>query len=145
MRAEQKEVGGLKTCKKCGALFEKETGHLCSVEKAEVESYIRSQPEEVQPLLREIRETILSVIPDAKEKISWKMPTFYKTHDIMHFAAFKNHWGLYPGPAAIEEFKERFQGLKYSKGAVQFSYDQPLDKKLIQDMTQWCDETGNHH
>lgn len=135
----------MKTCKKCGTAYEKEKGHVCEEEKKEVESYILSQKEEVQPLLREIRETILSAVPGAYEKISWKMPTFYRTHDIIHFAAFKNHWGLYPGPVAIEHFKERFEGLTYSKGAVQFPYDRPLDKKLIYDMTRWCHETGNHH
>lgn len=135
----------MKTCKKCGAVYDKEMAHQCEVDKKEVENYILEQPERIQPLLREIREIILSAVPDAMEKISWRMPTFYKTHDIIHFAAFKNHWGLYPGSEAIEHFKERFEGLKYSKGAVQFPYDQPINCKLITEMAKWCDETGNHH
>lgn len=30
------------------------------------------------------------------------MPTFWKRHNILHFAAVKKHIGLYPGPAAVE-------------------------------------------
>ena len=80
-------------------------------------------------------EIIKEVVPEeAPEKISWKMPTFYLNENLVHFAAFKNHIGLFPGGEVLKEFEGEFRGLKHSKGGLQFNYDKPLPKKLIQDI-----------
>lgn len=62
-----------------------------------IEEYIKQQPKQAQPYLRQINETIQSALPDAIQKISWSMPTYWKRHNLIHFAASKNHVGLYPG------------------------------------------------
>ena len=92
-----------------------------------------------------MRNTIRKALPEAEEKISWSMPTFWKGHNIIHFAGFKNHVGLYPGPEAIEEFAERLEAYKTSKGSIQFLYSKPMPLELIEDIAKWCYETGKHH
>ena len=107
--------------------------------------YVSEQPERIRPLLNQVRDTIRKALPNAEERISWRMPTYWDGHNIIHFAAFKNHIGLYPGPDAIVYFAEQVKEYKTSKGAIQFPYDQPLPLELIARITAWCYETGNHH
>lgn len=110
-----------------------------------IDAYIAAQSEDIQPLLNRVRDTIREVLPKAQERISWRMPTFWHTHNIIHFAAYKNHIGLYPGDKAIEHFQDRLMAYKTSKGAVQFPYDKPIPLELIGEIALWCYKTGNHH
>ena len=82
----------------------------------------------------ELRKIIHDIDNKVTEKISWRMPAFYFGKDIIYFGSFKKHIGLYPGPEAIEVFADRLKDYKTSKGAIQFPYEKPLDKKLIQDI-----------
>lgn len=81
-----------------------------------VDEYIAEQPEAVQPELRALRATIHAAAPNALEKISWSMPTFWQGENLIHFAAFKHHIGLYPGPEAIEAFADRLALYRTSRG-----------------------------
>ncbi|WP_440898142.1 iron chaperone [Amphibacillus sp. Q70] len=101
------------------------------------------QSEHVQPFLNQVRETIRSVLPDAQEKISWRMPTYWKNHNIIHFAAFKNHISLYPGKRAVKYFADELIDYKTNKGTIQFLYSKPIPLNLIAEITRWCYETGN--
>jgi uncharacterized protein YdhG (YjbR/CyaY superfamily) len=107
-----------------------------------IDQYIVAQEPAVQPFLREVAATIRAAAPDAVEKISWGMPTFWQGENLVHFAAHKHHMGLYPGGEAVGVFAERLAGRKTSKGAIQFPYDQPLDHELIADITRWRVETA---
>jgi uncharacterized protein YdhG (YjbR/CyaY superfamily) len=107
---------------------------MTEVKAKNIEEYITSCAPEIQPRLRELRQLIRDVEPSLKEKISWQMPTFYAKHNVIHFAAHKNHIGIYPGPDAIERFSDRLKGYKVSKGAFQIPYDKPFDRSLIADM-----------
>lgn len=133
-------------CPKCGRMFVKKgQDHFCGDAPMTIDDYIIMQQESVQPLLRQLRAAIRAAIPQAQERIAWRMPTFWDQHNIIHFAAFKKHIGIYPGDQAIVYFAERLQAFKTSKGAVQFPFDKPLPLALIADMARWCYETGHHH
>ena len=69
--------------------------------------------------------------PEATEKISYQMPTFYLRGNLVHFAAFKHHIGFYPVPSGIAAFEEELAPYKRSKGAVQFPLDQAMPHELI--------------
>lgn len=88
--------------------------------------------------MRQINQTIKSAIPDAMEKISWSMPTYWKKYNLIQFAAFKKHIGVYPGPDAVAAFADRLKEYKTSKGAIQFPYDKPLPLGLIGEIAVWC-------
>ena len=102
-----------------------------------IDAYIAAQPENVRPLLQNIREAIRAAAPEATEKISWQMPTFWQGENLIHFAAFKKHIGLYPGGEAPSEFSERLTGYKTSKGAIQLPLGKPIDYELITDIVRW--------
>ncbi len=61
-----------------------------------IDEYITSFSPEVQSILEKIRLTIREAAPEAEEKISYQMPTFALMGNLVHFAAFKKHIGLYP-------------------------------------------------
>lgn len=133
------------TCPKCGRTFSRQNqGHYCGKAPETIDEYIAAQPEEVQPYLRKVRSAISIALPQARERISWSMPTYWEQHNIIQFAGFKKHIGLYPGPEAVEAFSERLKEYKTSKGTIQFLYSKPLPLELIGDIAKWCYETGNH-
>jgi uncharacterized protein YdhG (YjbR/CyaY superfamily) len=107
----------------------------------DVDEYIDAQPQSVRQILRRVRETIRAAMPeDAVEKISWQMPTFWRGQNLIHFAAQKNHLGVYPGAKAMEHFAPRLTGYKTSKGAVQFPYRTFGEDRLalISEIAAWC-------
>ena len=134
-------------CPKCGRSFKnKNQSHYCGKAPETIEEYILSQDEEIQRQLHSIRKTIRKELPDAEEKISWSMPTWWQGHNIIHFAAQKKHIGLYPGPEAVVQFAEKLDqaGCKYSKGSIQIPYSDDLPLDLIAEIAGWCRDTGNH-
>ncbi len=96
-----------------------------------VDEYIRSFPPDVQKKLEELRKIVLENVSEAKETISWRMPS-YKLHGyVIQFAAFKNHIGLFPGPAAIDAFRPELSHYKLSKGTIQLPLDEPIPADLV--------------
>jgi len=103
----------------------------------DIDTYINSFPITIQEHLQQIRETIKKAAPAAIEKISYGMPTFYLKGNLIHFAAYKNHIGLYPAPQGIEAFKEELSVYKGAKGSVQFPLNQPMPLALIAKITKY--------
>ncbi len=68
--------------------------------------------------------------------------TYWKGHNLIQFAAFKKHIGVYPGPEAVEKFADRLMEYKTSKGAIQFPYEKPMPLEFIAEIAKWC-ETGD--
>ncbi|SHO42990.1 Uncharacterized conserved protein YdhG, YjbR/CyaY-like superfamily, DUF1801 family [Anaerocolumna xylanovorans DSM 12503] len=101
------------------------------------EEYFALFPEEVQEILKKIRQTIRQAAPEAREKISWQMPTFWQKENLVHFAAMKNHIGLYPGERGVAAFTDKLSGYKTSKGAIQFPLSEPIPYKLIEEITRF--------
>lgn len=134
-------------CPKCGRVFNHENqSHYCGKAPETIDEYIQAQDVGIRDQLQNVREAIRDELPDAVEKISWSMPTWWQGHNIIHFAAQKKHIGLYPGPAAVEQFAERLEeaGCKYSKGSIQIPYSDELPINLISAIAAWCRDTGNH-
>ena len=126
-------------CPKCGRLFKNTNqDHYCGEAPKSIEDYISRQPIEIQPFLWQVNETIRAALPEAVEKISWSMPTYWQKRNLIQFAAFKKHIGLYPGPEAVAAFAPRLSEFKTSKGAIQLPYDRPLPLTLIGEIAEWC-------
>jgi uncharacterized protein YdhG (YjbR/CyaY superfamily) len=100
--------------------------------KNTVDEYIKDFPEEVQNLLIQVRSTIINVVPNAEESISYGMPA-YKLNGkpLVYFAAFKNHIGFYATPSGHAAFEKELAKYKQGKGSVQFPIDKPLPLTLI--------------
>ena len=126
-------------CPKCGRNFKKTNqDHYCGTKITTIEEYIMSQDEEIRPILQKIRQTIKKAAPQSTEKISWRMPTFWQGENLIHFAAFKKHIGIYPGDLNnLLPFEQRLSGYKTSRGAILFPLDKPVDYKLIEEIVRY--------
>ena len=96
-----------------------------------IDEYIAAFPKETQEILEEIRVAIKAAAPGAEEKISYQMPTFFLNGNLIHFAAFKNHIGIYPTPSGTEAFKRELSIYKGAKGSIQLPIDKPMPLRLI--------------
>ncbi len=97
-----------------------------------IDEYIAQFSGEEQKRLKAIRKLIARLAPEATEKISYQMPTFYLNGNLIHFAGFTHHIGLYPTPQGVEEFKNDLSKYKQGRGSVQFPLDEPLPLDLIE-------------
>jgi uncharacterized protein YdhG (YjbR/CyaY superfamily) len=96
-----------------------------------IDQYINGFPDDVRRILNQLHATIRAAAPEASEKISYRMPTYYYNGNLVHFAAYPHHIGFYPTPSGIEAFKDELVKYKSAKGSVQFPIDQPLPLDLI--------------
>jgi uncharacterized protein YdhG (YjbR/CyaY superfamily) len=96
-----------------------------------IDEYIAGFPKDIQKLLQKVRATIKKAAQNAEETIKYQIPTFTLKGNLVHFAAFKNHIGVYPAPMGIEEFKDELSGYESGKGTIRFPLDEPLPFDLL--------------
>ena len=96
-----------------------------------IDEYIAEYPAEVQARLEKIRATIRKAAPQARERISYAIPTFSQCGNIVHFAAYEHHIGFYPGASAVKQFKKELAAYESAKGSVQFPLNRPVPLGLI--------------
>ena len=97
-----------------------------------IRAYIDRFPPETQKRLLAVRQVIADIVPEAEEAIKYQMPTFVRHGNLIHYAAFKNHIGIYPLPKVIETLKEDLKQYKQGKGSIQFQNDEDLPLVLIE-------------
>lgn len=102
-----------------------------------IDEYIDSFPEPVQKMLKKIRGIVKETAPDAEEKISYKMPAFFLNKNLIYFAGYTKHVGLYPGVNAINAFRDKLAKYKFAKGSIQFPLDEPLPVELIKKIVEF--------
>jgi uncharacterized protein YdhG (YjbR/CyaY superfamily) len=99
---------------------------------ATVDEYVAALPEDVRPVLEQVRRVVRRVVPDVGETISYQMPTF--TLDglpLVHVAAWKRHLGLYPLPPLEPELAALVEPYRGAKDAMQLRYDRPIPYDLV--------------
>lgn len=97
-----------------------------------IDEYIKTFPVDVQKRLEKFRQIIHETAPEAVETISYAMPTFkLNGKNLIHFAAFAKHIGLYPLPHVIEFFRDNLTEYKHAKGSIQFPLNQPVPEDLL--------------
>lgn len=99
-----------------------------------IEDYLEKVPAVHQERTKEMYHLLKNLLPEAQERLTYGMPTFYLYENLVHFAPMKKHLGFYPSPSPIVAFKEQLAPFKTSKGAIQFAYDQPLPTELIKEI-----------
>lgn len=102
-----------------------------------IDEYIAMFPQQIQGILQELRRVIRETAPEATEKISYQMPTFYLYTNLVHFAAFKNHIGFFPTSSGVEAFADKLTGYKTSKGTIQFQLNQPIPYDLVREIVEY--------
>src|ERR1035437_4350451 len=105
--------------------------------KEEVDAYLATLEEPKQTTLSELRQTIVGIIPEAEQCISYGIPAFrLQGKVIAGYAAFKNHLSYFPHSGSVlAELHDDVAKYVTSKGTLQFPIDtsipEPLVAKLI--------------
>ena len=100
----------------------------------EIDDYLAALDEPKRMTLQELRQTILAIVPDAEECISYGMPAFrLEGKVIAGFAAFKNHLSYLPHSGSVlGELAGDLAGYRSTPGSLHFPIDQPLPKALVE-------------
>jgi uncharacterized protein YdhG (YjbR/CyaY superfamily) len=105
---------------------------------ATIDEYIASFPPAVQEKLREMRAVIHRAAPDAEEAIRYGIPTLrLDNHNLVHFAAFKDHLSFFPTPSGIRQFAKELSSYTLSKGTIRFTLDKPVPYDLVERITRF--------
>ena len=100
-----------------------------------IDEYIAMFPDDVQKKLEAIRKVVREVTPNATEKISYQIPTFYLNGNLVHFAAFRDHISFFPTSSGVTAFQKELEKYKTVWGTIQFPLDEPLPLDLIKKIT----------
>ncbi len=96
-----------------------------------VDEYVASFLEATQLLLEELRELILTTVPDVEERISYGMPSYKWKGILVYFGAYAKHIGFYPTGSGVAPFTNELSTYKCSKGTIQLPLNQVLPLDLI--------------
>lgn len=101
-----------------------------------IDKHLRKFSKEQCETLQQLRETILSIIPHAKETLSYGMPAFEVDGKIVAgFDGFKNHCSYFPHSGSVLEEIDRFPAwCEVSKGTLKFPIGRKLPKSLVRKM-----------
>ena len=108
--------------------------HNEAVSAQEIDQYLEALEEPKRTTLTQLRQTILDVLPEAEQGISYGLPAFkVRGRTIAGFAAFKNHLSYLPHSGSVlPQLKDELKGYATSSGALRFSIDQPLPGPLVE-------------
>ena len=120
---------------------------LC-VSSTEIDDYLAEVEEPKRSTLQHLRETILEVVPEAEEGISYGLPAFRLQGKVVAgFAAFKNHLSYLPHSGSVfPVLAGQLDGYTFSSGALRFPIDEALPKALVESLVRvriaqsWPDE-----
>jgi uncharacterized protein YdhG (YjbR/CyaY superfamily) len=102
-----------------------------------VDEYIAGFPQDVQEILEKIRMTISEAAPGAEETIKYQIPTFTLKGNLVSFAAYQKHIGLYPAPNGTPEFNQELSVYRAGKASVRFPLDKPIPFDLIRKIVEF--------
>jgi uncharacterized protein YdhG (YjbR/CyaY superfamily) len=106
------------------------------VSAKEIADYLDALEEPKRSTLAQLRDTIMSIVPDAEQTISYGMPAFkLRGKTIAGFAAFKNHLSYLPhSGSVILALAEQTEGYTSTPGSLHFPIDKPLPKALVKEL-----------
>ena len=107
--------------------------HKLSGAPTEVDAYLNALDEPKRSTLQTLRSTILEIVPEAEEVISYRVLAFRLRGKIVAgFAAFKDHLSYLPfSGSVLGELRDELEGYAMTKSALHFAVDRPLPKAFV--------------
>ena len=98
-----------------------------------ITAYLDLIDEPKRATLWKLRDTIMEVIPEAEQGLSYKVPAFSLDGTVVAgFAAFKNHLSYLPHSGSVfPELKSDLASYSKTIGALHFPIDEPLPKEIV--------------
>jgi uncharacterized protein YdhG (YjbR/CyaY superfamily) len=111
---------------------------VCALDSAtvsadEVDEYLRGVEEPKRSTLQQLRRTILEIVPDAEQVISYRVPAFrVRGKTVAGFAAYKDHLSYLPfSGSTLGDLADELEGYSMTKSALHFPVDHPLPNTLV--------------
>lgn len=98
-----------------------------------IDAYLRSLPEDRRKALEDLRAKIRSIVPEAEECISYRIPAF-RVHGavVAGFHATKSGCSYFPfSGATLRTVARHVRAYDQTKSALHFSPDDPLPTSLV--------------
>jgi uncharacterized protein YdhG (YjbR/CyaY superfamily) len=104
------------------------------VATADVDLYLSALEEPKRGTLQALRGTILELVPEAEEVISYGVPAFrVRGRTVAGFAAFLDHLSYLPfSGSVLSQLADELDGYTMTKSALHFEVDAPLPKALVE-------------
>lgn len=97
----------------------------------DVDEYIKNAPEGIGGELKELREMIKSVAPEATEKISYGMPYYGYHGRLVYFAYFKDHISVFIMQGVLGDNEREVKDYKTGAATLRFALNKKLPLSLI--------------
>lgn len=100
---------------------------------SEVDEYLSAVKEPQRGTLETLRRTILEIVPEAEQVISYRVPAFrMRGQTVAGFAAFKDHLSYLPfSGSVLAQLADELHGYAMTKSSLHFTPDRPLPKALV--------------
>jgi uncharacterized protein YdhG (YjbR/CyaY superfamily) len=100
----------------------------------EVDEYLRGVGEPKPTTLQAVRGTIIEIVPDAEQVISYRVPAFrVDGKTIAGFAAFRDHLSYLPfSGSVLAQLCDELRGYTMTRSALHFAVDRPLPETLVE-------------
>jgi uncharacterized protein YdhG (YjbR/CyaY superfamily) len=102
----------------------------------EIDRYLSTLDEPKRKALEALRESILEILPEAEQGISYGVSAFkVNGKAVAGFAAFKNHLTYLPHSGSVlATLQDDTTPYETSKGSLKFAVDKPLPKRLVKEL-----------
>ncbi len=100
----------------------------------EIDRYLKGVPARQRVTLERLRSTIVTIVPEAEQCISYRVPAFRVPGGVFcGFAAFKNHMSYLPfSGSVLRQLSEELDAYTCSKSALRFTPELPLPEALVE-------------
>jgi uncharacterized protein YdhG (YjbR/CyaY superfamily) len=104
----------------------------------EVDAYLAGVEEPKRSTLEALRRSILTVVPESEQCISYGMPAFRVEGKVVAgFAAFKAHLAFLPHSGEVlSGLGDRLDGYERTSGSLHFPVDEPLPDDLVRSLVE---------
>ena len=95
-----------------------------------VETYLQSLPDERREPLTQIRDLIKITVPQVKESMLYRMPTYEINGEMLYAIASQKHYmSFYTDVDIVEQYRDQLPKLNIGKSCIRFkkAEDLPLD------------------
>jgi uncharacterized protein YdhG (YjbR/CyaY superfamily) len=105
-----------------------------AVSAVAVDEYLRAVVDPGRSTLQTLRRTILEIVPEAEQVISYRVPAFRVRGKIVAgVAALKNHLSYLPfSGSVLRQLADELDGYTMTKSSLHFPVDHPLPKPLVE-------------
>ena len=100
---------------------------------SDVDAYLETVPDDARAILTELRATVRALVPDATERVSYGVPTFFRNGALVSYAAQARHCSLYvQSPGLVRRLAAQLAGVGVAGATIHFTPESPLPRHIVE-------------